>query len=227
MPFAAGAMLAVAFFDLLPEALATSQSATRTMSIVLGGFVLFFVLERFLGWFHHHHEHNDSHQGKSVGSLVVVGDILHNAIDGMVIGGAFLADPMLGVVTTIAIAAHEVPQEIGDFGVMLALGMRRRTVLTINIVSALTTVVVAAIVFGSGGVFAAIEPFMLALTAGMFLYIAASDLVPTIHNESSPRVANYQTMIFVVGIILIGTFSQLVHRMVPESDAHSVVRVIG
>lgn len=217
IPFAAGAMLAVALLDLLPEAVEKSTSLHWTMAIVVCGFVLFFTLERFLGWFHHHHDHHqDEHKAaqankKSVRSLIVIGDTIHNAIDGMVIGGAFLADPVLGMVTTLAIAAHEIPQEIGDFGVLLGLGMRRRNVLLVNVASALITVVVAVLVFGYGRQFLVVEPFMLALTTGMFLYIAASDLIPTIHSEPSIRVANYQTMILLGGILFVGVTTTVIH----------------
>ena len=232
IPFAAGAMLSVALLDLLPESIEASSSLSLTMVAVLTGFVLFFILERFLSWFHHHHEHGvHTKKRRNIRSLVVTGDVIHNAIDGMVIGAAFLADPFLGLVTTVAIAAHEIPQEIGDFGVLLALGMRRRNVLLVNIVSALVTVLVAALVFGFGGLFAPIEPFILALTAGMFLYIAASDLVPTIHAEPSTRVANYQTFVFIFGIVVIGVVSSVIHQLVPSDEStardETVTSVIG
>ena len=225
IPFAAGAMLAVAFLDLLPEALEGASSSMHVFSFVLCGFVLFFTLERFLSWFHHHHTHpeqgtHSTHaKNASVRSLVVVGDTTHNAIDGMVIGGAFLADPMLGVVTTVAIAAHEIPQEIGDFGALLSLGMRRRNVLLVNIISALITVVTASLVFGFGGQLLALQPIMLALTSGMFLYIAASDLIPTIHSEPSSRVANYQTLVLLAGIVIIGFLSMSAHKLMPHSES--------
>jgi len=223
VPFAAGALLAAAFLDLLPEAL--EHGATREVMVwALGGFLLFFVLERFLGWFHHHHAHEAKtpalkRRARSIRSLIVVGDTLHNAIDGMVIGAAFLADPTIGIITTIAIAAHEIPQEIGDFGVLLSLGMRRRTVLLVNISSALITVVMAALVFGLGTSLAGIEPILLALAVGMFVYIAASDLVPSIHEEPSTRVANYQTIILLVGIVFVGLTTTFVHQFLDEQGA--------
>lgn len=222
VPFAAGALLAAAFLDLLPEAIEHGETLPGVMSLVLSGFVLFFVLERFLGWFHHHHDHGaaDVHtkRQRSTRSLIVIGDTLHNAIDGMVIGAAFLADPTVGVITTIAIAAHEVPQEVGDFGVLLALGMRRRNVLLVNIASALVTVVAAVLIFGLGSSLASLEPVLLALAAGMFLYIAASDLIPTIHEEPSTRVANYQTMILLFGIVFVGLTTTFIHGFVGHEE---------
>lgn len=213
IPFAVGALLAAAMLDLLPEALESDLSVRSVMSYVLVGFVVFFVLERFLGWFHHHHEHADAADRRrtSTGPLIIAGDTLHNAIDGLVIGAAFVADPTVGIVTTIAVAAHEIPQEIGDFGVLLSLGMRRRNVLIVNIASALITVAAAAAAYGFGSNIAGVEPYLLALATGMFLYIAGSDLVPTIHEERSARVANYQTAIFVAALVLVGLTTTLVH----------------
>lgn len=218
VPFAAGALLAAAFFDLLPEAVENGKSLSGIMALVLAGFVMFFVLERFLGWFHHHHDHGSSSvqtkRQRSARSLIVIGDTLHNAIDGMVIGAAFLADPTIGIMTTVAIAAHEIPQEVGDFGVLLALGMRRRNVLIVNVVSALATVVGAVLVYGLGSTLGTLEPVLLAVASGMFLYIAASDLVPTIHEEPSTRVANYQTLILLFGIVFVALTTNLIGSLV-------------
>lgn len=220
IPFAAGALLAAAFIDLLPEAV-EEAGATQASLLVLAGFVAFFVLERSLGWFHHHHAHPDAHphehKQKTTRSLIVVGDTLHNLIDGLVIGAAFLVDPATGLITTLAIAAHEIPQEIGDFGVLLSLGMRRRNVLLVNIASALATVVAATAVYGLGGAVEGLEPVLLALTAGMFIYIAASDLIPTIHNETSARIANLQTLIFLIGIGIVSITIISAHNLMPAA----------
>ena len=215
IPFAAGALFAAAFIDLLPEALDSDLATLNVMILVLVGLIGFFILERFLGWFHHHHDHHDAvehKKSKTTRSLLVVGDVLHNSIDGMVIGAAFLADPAIGLITTIAIAAHEVPKEIGNFGALLSLGMRRRNVLAANLFAALVTVLFAALVYGLGGGFTDIEPILLSIATGMFIYIAASDLIPTIHEEKSPRVANYQTVILILGIIIVGATTTFVEN---------------
>jgi zinc and cadmium transporter len=207
IPFAAGALFAAAFIDLLPEALDSDVPTLTIMIVTLVGLIGFFMLERFLGWFHHHHEHHDTHEqvhSKTTRWLLVVGDVLHNSIDGMVIGAAFLANPAVGLVTTVAIAAHEVPKEIGNFGALLALGMRRRNVLLANLFAAFVTVVFSLLVYGFGSGIRDLEPILLALATGMFIYIAASDLIPTIHEEKSSRVANYQTLILIFGIVLVG-----------------------
>jgi len=220
IPFAAGALLAAAFIDLLPEAMEAGEPQ-RVALYALGGFLVFFVLERFLGWFHHHHSTDDEHHShKATRSLIVVGDTVHNLIDGLALGAAFLADPALGIVTAVAIAAHEIPQEVGDFGVLLSLGMRRKNVLIVNLLSAMVTVVGAVLVYALGNGLEGIQPLLLAGTAGFFIYIAASDLIPTIHDEPSMKTANMQTLIVLVGIAIVGFSIVGAHNALPES-AHS------
>ena len=211
LPFAAGALLAAAFAEMLPEAIEHGEPETVSL-VVLIGFLTFFCLERFLSWFHHHHEHGkDQHHPTKL--LIIIGDTLHNLIDGLVIGAAFLVDPVVGVITTVAIAAHEIPQEVGDFGVLLALGMRRRNVLLANILSAFATLVGAVAVYGLGGAMESLEPLLLAGTAGFFIYIAASDLVPTIHAEPKLRVANIQTFILLLGTAIVFAATSSAHNL--------------
>ena len=212
LPFAAGALLAAAFADMLPEALEHSEAKTVSL-VVLVGFLVFFCLERFLGWFHHHHEHGtDVHRPTKF--LIIIGDTLHNLIDGLVIGAAFLVDPVVGVVTTVAIAAHEIPQEVGDFGVLLGLGMSRRNVLLANVLSACATLIGAVVVYGIGGSIAGLEPILLAGTAGFFIYIAASDLVPTIHAETRMSTANLQTAVLLVGTLVVYAATASAHNLI-------------
>ncbi|HEX6258023.1 MAG TPA: ZIP family metal transporter [Candidatus Saccharimonadales bacterium] len=222
VPFAAGALLAASFFDLLPEALEQSE-AQLIMIITLTGFIGFFVLERFLHWFHHHHEHDTSaHQGtirKSSAALIIIGDILHNFIDGLAIGAAFLVNPATGIVTTIAIAAHEIPQEIGDFGLLLSKGMAKKKVMLVNICSVGATIVGALLVFGLGESFSLSEPILLAVTAGFFIYIAASDIIPSIHAETSMRVANIQTLVMLAGLLFVAATTLLAHKVIGHSQS--------
>lgn len=214
VPFAAGALLAAAFLDLLPEAIAHDDAETVLLYALIG-LVTFFVLERSLSWFHHHHDDSTSHAaGRRNTSLVVIGDTVHNLIDGMAIGAAFLVDPAIGLVTTVAIAAHEIPQEIGDFGLLLSKGMPKRQVLLVNFVSAIATVIGASLVYGFGDSLPIPESLLLAVTAGFFIYIAASDIIPTIHAESRRKWANIQTVVLLVGIIVVGVAAELVHRIV-------------
>lgn len=219
VPFAAGALLAAAFLDLLPEAIEHGE-ANVVLTMALVGLVVFFVLERSLSWFHHHHDHEPHGTGRRNTSLIIIGDTLHNFIDGLAIGAAFLVDPAIGLVTTAAIAAHEIPQEIGDFGLLLSKGMAKRKVLSVNVLSAIATLVGAALIYGLGGELGISESVLLALTAGFFIYIAASDIIPTIHAEPRRRWANIQTGILIFGILLVGAAAQIAHELVPEAETH-------
>jgi zinc and cadmium transporter len=220
VPFAAGALLAAAFFDLLPEAFEAGEMR-EVLTVTLVGFLGFFVLERSLSWFHHHHEENSDHgTGRRNSSLIVIGDTIHNFIDGLAIGAAFLVSPATGIITTIAIAAHEIPQEIGDFGLLIAKGMKRRKVLLVSLVSAFFTVIGAVAVYGAGDALPISEPVLLGVTAGFFLYIAASDIIPTIHAEPRRRVAGIQTVVLLVGVAFVALTTQAAHSLLPHA-AHA------
>ena len=222
VPFAAGALLAAAFLDLLPEALEDGNTK-QVLIYTLIGLVLFFVLERSLSWFHHHHDDGETHGvGRRNTSLIIIGDTIHNFIDGLAIGASFLVDPAVGFVTTLAIAAHEIPQEIGDFGLLLSKGMPKRKVLIVNLVSAMATVVGAVLVFGFGGELGISESLLLAITAGFFIYIAASDIIPTIHAEPKRQWANIQSAVLIFGIIVVGIAATSAHALIPHNeDSHA------
>lgn len=207
--FAIGALLGVTFFDLLPEALEEAEgTGINIFAWVLTGFMIFFILERFLHWFHHHHEHKER-GSKPVVPLIVLGDSVHNFIDGLVVGGAFLIDIKLGVVTALATAAHEIPQEVGDFGILLSRGVPRKKVFFYNFISALTTIVGALLVYFLQGYLSPLLPIFLALTAGFFIYISASDLVPEIHEKSPKEFAFLETAIIIFGAVLIAALVSL------------------
>ena len=223
VPFAAGALLAAAFLDVLPEALEAGE-AKPVLLTALGGFLVFFVLERSLSWFHHHHQETEAHDHSRRNVwLIVIGDTLHNFLDGLAIGAAFLISPATGVVTAIAIAAHEIPQELGDFGLMLAKGMNKSRVVLVNVISAVVTVVGASLVYGLGSDLPVPESLLLAATAGFFLYIAASDIIPTLHAEPRRRIANLQTLVLLTGVVLVGITSQIAHSFIhhDEHETHS------
>lgn len=211
-PFAAGALLAAAFLELLPEALElTAENAAPRW--VLGGIVLFFLLELFLYWFHHHHEHADK-QARPAVSLIIAGDTIHNFIDGLAIGAAFLISVPAGIVTTLAVAAHEIPQEIGDFGLLLKMGLKRRKVLIVNILSALATLVGALAIFWLGSENSLPQGELLAVTAGMFIYIAASDLIPTIHQKAQNRRNLLAAGLLIAGILVVGFATEIAHEYI-------------
>ncbi len=217
-PFAAGALLAAAFFDLLPEAIeALAEGAAFRW--LLGGLVLFFVLEHFLQWFHHHHEHDNG--SRPTAPLIIVGDSLHNFIDGLAIGAAFLISVPTGIVTTLAVAAHEIPQEVGDFGLLLKAGYSRAQVLKINVLSALMTVVGALLVFWLGTEHSVPLGELLAITAGMFIYIAASDLIPDIHKNAKGKLSNIAVILLIGGIVSVGLVTEVAHEKLEPDHGHN------
>lgn len=214
-PFAAGVLLAAAFTDLLPEAIELAEAGT-VLLYALGGILSFFLLERYLRFFHHHHDHED----KSKNSLVIVGDTLHNALDGVAIGAAFLISPSVGIVTTIAVAAHEIPQEIGDFGLLIKNGMKRSKVLMINVLSALATTVMAVLTYTVGEGESAAIPYLLAITAGFFIYIAASDIIPEIHDSLEKGKKDIRPWILLFGAALMIVVSTIAHDYIAHDHEH-------
>lgn len=203
MPFGAGALLAAAFLDLLPEAFELGEPK-ELLLWTLGGFLFFFVLERSASWFHHHHDHDDSHKNTQQRRLIVIGDMMHNAIDGIAIGAAFLVSPATGFVTTIAVSAHEIPKELGTFALLLSRGWKDKKVLLANVATAVATLVMAILVYLLGSdAHLPVGP-LLALTAGFFVYVAASDIIPDIH-EQPHKIGMIQAATLIAGIILVGT----------------------
>ena len=211
-PFAAGALLAAVFMDLLKEGVAEA-GAESVLTWALIGVVTFFFAERFLHWFHHHHQ-EAGHEDPKV-KLVILGDTIHNALDGVAIAAAFLISVPTGIVTTLAVAAHEIPQEIGDFGLLLSKGMVPRKVILVNIFSALATTVAAVLTFAIGSEDKLPLGMLLGLSAGFLLYIAASDIIPDIH-EHSPRhkLFDWQPFMLLVGVVVVAVSIQISHKYI-------------
>lgn len=205
--FAAGVMLTAALLDLLPEAL--EEAGPRVTQPIFLGVLLFFFLERFLLWFHHHHE---PHGVKPTSLLVLIGDGLHNLIDGVAIASAFLVGPAIGLTTTVAIAAHEIPQEIADFSLLIHGGMKKTTALLLNFLSGLTALVGAVSAYFYLEAFEGAIPTVLGFTAGMFLYIACSDLIPEMHKDFAKQKRWQQTLPFVVGVGIMWMLTLLLHE---------------
>lgn len=216
-PFAAGALLAAVFLDLLQEGIEQAAPNTVLLSALIG-LILFFFAERFLHWFHHHHQHEDSDPSKT---LIIVGDTVHNALDGIAIAAAFLVSVPTGIVTTIAVAAHEIPQEIGDFGLLLAKGMSRAKVLWVNIVSALVTTLTAIITYLIGDQDTLPLGVLLGLSAGFLLYIAASDIIPEIHEGASKaRLFDWQPLLLLLGVVTVGLAITMSHNYIEANGEH-------
>lgn len=214
-PFAAGALLAATFAELIPEALHDTKSETVSFWI-LGGIIAFFMLEYFFHYYHHHDEH--AKESTPV-PLLLIGDTLHNLLDGIAIGAAFLVDTPTGIVTAIAIAAHEIPQEIGDFGVMLKFGYSKNKAILFNVLSALSATIGAVLIYALGSEFELPTGVLLALTAGMFIYIAASDLMPLIHQDAKHKKSYTPLVIFLIGLCAVMVTTSIAHRYI--EDGHT------
>ena len=209
---AVGALFGDAFVHLIPHALEEVPGETIIPLCILLGIVLFFALEKFLRWQHTHdlpgelevdlahggHSH-DEHPIKPVGPIVLIGDALHNLIDGIIIGAGFLISPEVGIATTIAIALHEIPQEICDFAILLHAGFSKKKALLFNFVSALSSVLGLFLVFALADV-ESMTPMLSAVAAGGFIYIAGSDLVPELHEETSTAKSIQQLIAMLLGI---------------------------
>lgn len=206
--FAAGTLLATAFFDLLPEAL--DEGAKKEVDIFLWtliGIGIFFLIERLIHWYHHH-EYPHQDELKSIAQnhevpLILIGDTIHNFIDGIVIATTFLVSVPLGIITSLSVATHEIPQEIGDVGILLHQKVPRKKVIIYNIVSALFAMLGALITFAFGDLLENFLPVLLALTAGFFIYIALADIIPEIHHEKQQRAAVLQSVLFLSGILIV------------------------
>lgn len=203
--FAAGVMLTTAFTDLLPEA----QEAAGELDIflpALGGIMTFFFLERFILSLHHHEERP---RFKPSVFLVLLGDGFHNFFDGVAIAATFMTNPVLGLTTTLAIVAHELPHEIADFSILVYGGMTRGKALFFNFISALTAVLGGIVGFYFLNFFEKVEPVAIAFTAGVFIYIACSDLIPEVHKDFKKQQRWLQSGAFLIGAIaiyLVGMF---------------------
>lgn len=207
LPFGAGALLAAAFFDLLPESFEMGDPR-KLLVWTLVGFSIFFLLERLGTWFHHHHQHGSGAKHESQNYMVMIGDLVHNIIDGIAIGASFLANPATGIVTTLAVSAHEIPKELGTFGILLSRGWKDKKVLLANVLTAIGTLVAASVVYLIGGSVHLPIAELLALTAGFFIYVAASDIIPDIH-EQPREVGTLQAAVLIGAIILIAGIIQL------------------
>jgi zinc and cadmium transporter len=195
--FAAGALIGGAFLHLIPEA-SEELSEVSVPAFVLLGFIIFFLVEKILHWRHCHKGECKVH---AFSYLILIGDAFHNFLDGLIIAASFIISPEIGLTSTIAIALHEIPQEIGDFGVLIYGGMKTKKALALNFLVALTAV------FGGvlGFFFSEslkISAFILPIAAGGFIYIAASDLIPELRKETKLNKSLIDFIIFLMGIAL-------------------------
>ena len=201
--YAIGTLLGAAFLGMIPAALQQAP-ALEVTGTVLAGLVMFFVLEKLLIWRHCHEIECEVHGGSA--SLILIGDAFHNFVDGAVIAAAFLTSIPLGVATSLAVSAHEVPQEIGDFAILLDSGYGRKKALLFNTLSASTTLPGAVIAYFWFTETQAAVPYILALSAASFIYIALADLMPRLHQQVTLVVSFRQLILVLAGIATIVFF---------------------
>jgi zinc and cadmium transporter len=198
--FSAGALMGGAFLHLLPEAIEKvgSDHALTVFLYLILGFCTFFVLENFIKW---HHHHAKSHpEIKSFSYLILISDALHNFIDGLIIAASFVVAPPLGFITSLAVILHEIPQEIGDFGVLIYSGFTKIRALFFNFLSALTAIIGGILGFFLSEQIGGAIVFLLPFAAGNFIYIASSDLLPEIKQKVSPQKSMIHFLIFLLGL---------------------------
>ncbi len=216
--YAVGALLGAVFLDILPHAFNMGSSTERIAATILFGILLFFVLEKLVLWRHCHEDQCEAHEAQPAqhdrgrsGMMIMIGDTFHNFVDGILIAAAFLADVQLGLVTAIAIIAHEVPQEVGDFLVLLHSGYSKRYAFVLNVVSSLAMMV--------GGVLAYFAllpmeqwiPPLLALAAASMIYVAVADLIPGLHRRPEIHHTAQQVALIAAGVGTIWGIGALLH----------------
>ncbi len=198
--FSAGGLIGGAFLHLIPEALEKSKNNQDVFILTIAGFILFFILERYLHWRHCHEGHCEIHVFTY---LNLIGDAVHNFADGLVIGASFVVDIRFGIVTTLVIVFHEIPQEIGDFGVLVYGGFKKAKALMFNFFTALTCVLGVIIGFPLSEKISSFSNYLLPVIAGGFIYIASCDLVPEIHKQKSAKRGLFSIIAFILGIVFI------------------------
>ena len=219
-PFAAGALLAAAFLDFLHDGV-TQYNPTLVLLAALVGVIFFFLLEGWLHWFHHHSqepfETKEAHKEHSDPMTVLAtgGNWLHNFIDGAAIAGAFLISPSTGVITTIAVALHEVPREIADSGYLLRRGMKRKSVIMVHGVAVLVTAAGTTLFYLTAQANTTLLAWLLGSTAGFFIYIAASDIIPSINKSRKKQVfLDWQSGLLILGAVLVGGVILIAHHFI-------------
>lgn len=215
--YAIGALLGAAFLEVLPHSLETSTNFHNTALTLLVGILLFFVLEKLVLWRHCHHDHCEAHEahthhhdhGRS-GMMILIGDTFHNFVDGVLIAAAFMESHELGWVTAMAIIAHEIPQELGDFLILLHSGYSRAKALAFNLLSSLATLVGATLAYFALGAVQVAIPYILGMAAASMIYVAVADLIPGLHKRSKLHETLQQILLIGAGVASIAIMGHLV-----------------
>lgn len=210
--FAIGALLGAAFLGLIPHAVEYPgiDDAHEIGMAVLAGLLVFFMLEKMVLWRHCHSDHCEAHapdfehsKEKAAANLILVGDGIHNLVDGVLIAAAFVTDVHLGIVTSLAIIAHEIPQEVGDFAILLHGGFSRGSALLFNALASLTTIVGGLVAYFFLREALALVPYVLAIAAASFIYIAVADLIPGLHRRTEVSATIQQFVLIICGVLVI------------------------
>ena len=234
--YAIGALLGAAFLEVLPHAVIASGDASSTSAIVLAGILGFFVLEKLVLWRHCHMEHCEGHEqtayteghghahghghghahathdGGRSGLLIMVGDTFHNFVDGVLIAAAFMESIQLGIITSLAIIAHEIPQEVGDFVILLHSGYTRAKALLFNVLSTFATVVGGLLAYFALSALQGAVPVFLALASASMIYVAVADLIPGLHKRTELHATLQQVLLIAAGILTIWAAHHLVEH---------------
>ena len=211
--YAIGALLGTVFLDILPEAIRLTSNAATLSGTVLFGILLFFVLEKLVLWRHCHHEHCEAHEllaneqghdhGRS-GMMIMVGDTFHNFVDGIIIAAAFHTSMHLGIVTALAIIAHEIPQEVGDFAILLHSGYGKVKAFQLNLLSSFASIAGGVLGYFTLQTMQSWIPSLLALAAASMIYVAVADLIPGLHRRVQLRDTVQQVGLIVLGVATVG-----------------------
>jgi zinc and cadmium transporter len=208
--FSVGALLGDVFIHIIPHITEEHGFTVQIGLYFLLGLVIFFIVEKFIHWHHCHHVSHD-HKIKPMAYTNLIGDGFHNLLDGVIIASSFMVSVPVGIATTIAVILHEIPQEIGDFGVLIYAGFKTKTALIFNFLSALLAVVGAALAILLAGQIEGVEVIMLAIAGGGFVYIAGSDLIPELHKECKWCNSLYQLLMLILGIALMLALTLIEH----------------
>jgi zinc and cadmium transporter len=217
--YAIGALLGAAFLEVLPHAIEAQDDAGTATAIVLAGILGFFVLEKLVLWRHCHDHHCEGHEAHAAvedhgrsGLLILVGDTFHNFVDGVLIAAAFMQDVRLGIVTALAIIAHEIPQEVGDFLILLHSGYSRTKALAFNLLSSLATLVGGLLAYFALSAVQGVVPVFLALAAASMIYVAVADLIPGLHKRTELHATLQQVLLIAAGVASIALARFLVEH---------------
>ncbi len=218
--YAIGALLGAVFLNILPEAIKLTNNVATFSATLLGGILLFFILEKLVLWRHCHHDHCEAHEPKvelehdhgRSGLMIMLGDTFHNFVDGVIIAAAFLTDIQLGIVTSMAIFAHELPQEVGDFAILLHSGYSKLQALKLNLISSFASVAGGVLGYFTLQTAQSWIPSLLALAAASMIYVAVADLIPGLHKRAQLKDTLQQVVLILLGVGSVALMGVFLHE---------------